>query len=339
MPLFFVGGGIGGVGGLTVEAVETLKRCDVVYVDVYTSLWDESLLNFVKGIVSNVIPADRKMLEDDMVKIVEEGRERNVALLIPGDPFIATTHNAVRVLAMRRKVPFKVVHGISVISAAASASGLHNYKFGRMATLPKTEDTTLYTQPLQTLEDNLIRGLHTLFLLDTAGGGLTIDEGLQMLDKAASELGRDFIMPDMLVIVLARLGCPDQMIDAGTYESMAAKKYPPPPHTIIIPGPLHFMEREIIKSYASDPEVVEKSFVPNPLEKRLRKYVTKCRIIVDEISKQGRLYQYVNYVRNYVDDAEKFMESGRFFDALLAAGYAEGLLDCLRLREEVEFKW
>jgi hypothetical protein len=39
MGLLFIGGGLGGLRTLTLEAVEALKGCKRVYVDTYTSIW------------------------------------------------------------------------------------------------------------------------------------------------------------------------------------------------------------------------------------------------------------------------------------------------------------
>ncbi|MCX8201582.1 MAG: DUF357 domain-containing protein [Candidatus Caldarchaeum sp.] len=48
---------------------------------------------------------------------------------------------------------------------------------------------------------------------------------------------------------------------------------------------------------------------------------------------------YLRYVSSYVDDAEKFFEEGDVINSLLAIGYAEGLLDGLRMLKGVDFRW
>ncbi|MEM4352490.1 MAG: DUF357 domain-containing protein, partial [Candidatus Caldarchaeum sp.] len=207
------------------------------------------------------------------------------------------------------------------------------------ATLPKTEDPALYTQPVKILEENLSRQAHTLLLLDTSEGGLRVDDGLDKLMQAAERMGRRVVDEKTLAIALARVGHSDQVVKAGRVEELLAESYPPPPHCLIIPSALHFSEKEVVKTYALNPETVERTVPPNPVADRVSAYLDKCRQFIAKSRGVEHLKQYVNYVNCYVEDAEKFMESGDLVNALLSVGYAEGLLDALRLRGEVDFEW
>ncbi|MEM1964553.1 MAG: diphthine synthase [Candidatus Caldarchaeum sp.] len=339
MVLLLVGGGLGGRGSLTYDAEKALRECDIVYVDTYTSIWSDDLLVYVKNIVRKLVMADRKTLEDDASRIVNEARENVVGVLCPGDPLIATTHAALWELAARRNVQVKIVNGVSIVSASISVTGLHVYKFGKLATVPKSDNVDMHFQALVTLEENLSRGLHTLLLLDTASGGLTAAEAVEKLLHAAEQTGKKVISGDTLSIVIARLGSENASVKAGLAKDIVKLSLPPPPHSLIIPSSLHFTEREIVKTYAIGPEVLEKAVILNPFASRMHRYVEKCRNILNHVLQQKRFEQYVNYVKNYVDDAEKFMLSGDMVDSLLSIGYAEGLLDALRLMKEVDFKW
>ncbi|MCS6770232.1 MAG: diphthine synthase [Candidatus Caldarchaeum sp.] len=339
MTLVFVGGGLGPPGSLTFEAVEALKKCDIVYVDCYTSVWDDETLQHVRKLVKVFVKAERKTLEDEAYRLVAEATDKVVGVLAPGDPFIATTHSSLRELASRRKVKVEIVNGVSIISAAISLSGLHVYKFGKTATLPKTDDLEQYRQPLHVLEENLSRHAHTLFLLDTAEDGLTVPEAIRKLILAARKMGKNFVDDHTLAISLARVGYLNSVVRAGTFEQLCLENYPPPPHCLIIPSAMHFSEKEAVKTYAINPDEMEKIKPVNPLSERLSTYIDKCRRFIEHASQNESLKQYVNYVNCYVDDAVRFMSSGDYVDALLSAGYAEGLLDALRLRGEVSFEW
>lgn len=310
-----------------------------MYVDCYTSFWDERTLEYVEGLAKSLVKSYRRMLEEEAHKVVADARTKVVGVLAPGDPFIATTHSSMMEIAARKGVKVEVVNGVSIISAAISLSGLHVYKFGKTATLPKTEDPALYTQPVKILEENLSRQAHTLLLLDTAEGGLSVDVGLNKLMQAAANMGKRVVDEKTLAIALARVGHSDQVVKAGRVEELLVENYPPSPHCLIIPSALHFSEKEVVKTYALNPETVERMVPPNPVAERVSAYLDKCRQFIEKSGRIEHLKQYVNYVNCYVEDAEKFMESGDFVNALLSVGYAEGLLDALRLRGEVDFEW
>ncbi|GBC68705.1 hypothetical protein HRbin01_00389 [archaeon HR01] len=340
MTLFFIGAGLSPVKDLTLESLDAVDRCEKIYVDTYTGYLDEEVLNFLrrrKG--GQLVLASRKMLEDEGVKIVMEAMERDVGIVVAGDPFIATTHQALRSEAFQRKVPVCIVHGISVVSAAASISGLHIYKFGRIATVPRTGDLKQLSQPYQAILDNLALGLHTLLLLDTADGGLTVQEALKNLRSFERDYTHKIFVDELLIIAAARMGLRDFRIAAFRLDQIEHISLPSPPHCMIIPGEMHFTEREFVKTYSTDPHYLDSYTPPNTSRERLTSYAGKCNRILEYLSAKGVNSRYLEYVRSYVDDSLNFLMNRDMFNAFLAMGYAEGLLDALRLRGEVEFSW
>ncbi|MEM0349160.1 MAG: diphthine synthase [Candidatus Caldarchaeum sp.] len=335
MTLTFVGGGLGRFEHLTLEALETIKRAEKVYVDTYTSFWADDFFDKVREAAVQVILADRKMLEDNVHKLVAEAVEREIALLTPGDPFIATTHLAIRTLAHRKNVAVKIVHGVSAVSAAVSSTGLHIYKFGKTATIPKTTDTDMLHEIFKTIETNLSNNLHTLLLLDTSDHGLTVPEAVKQLLQYAKLHNKHFINHETLMVALARLGFMDCVTVVAPAEKLMSHNFPPPPHSLIIPSKLHFTEEEILQTFCKGPL----NTAENPLSTRVMNYITKCEKILAQLSQTPGLIDYLGYVSKYVEDAERFIQDGKIADALLAIGYAEGLLDALRLRGEVTFTW
>jgi len=338
--LLFVGMGLGPLRYLTKAAEEYLRSSEVVYVDTYTSKVERELMSYIREIVKGrLIAADRDLLENRMKEIVEEARVKNVCIAVPGDPFIATTHVALREEARKLKVGEEIVFGVSAYTSAISLSGLHVYKFGKSASIPLTDDINQVRQSYYTLLENQSRGLHTLFFLDTKDGGLRAGKALELLLKVENEEGRGVVRSGTLVIVVARIGYDDATITAGRLENLINHTLPPPPHMLIFPGELHFTEKEVIKFYALNADDVERHAPVNYIRDRVLKYVEKTRRVLQEVRGQDVGEEFCNYVEAYVDDSKNFLTSGDYVNSLLAIGYAEGLLDALRLLGVVRFEW
>jgi diphthine synthase len=339
MGLYLIGAGLGSEKHLTREAMEAIDRSQMIIIDSYTGPLDPRLISYLHEGGREVRIADREMLEDGATKIVDMAREMNICIIVQGDPFIATTHQAIRIEAWRKGVECRSIHGVSIVTASISESGLHLYKFGRTATMPKTDDVMQLTQPYNTIMENLSLGLHTLILLDTKSGGLRASDALEALWMAENAFKAGVVSDDLLIIALARLGWDDERVAAGRLAELRGVSLPPPPHTLIIPGELHFTEREYIETYSIDPSYVENYKPPNTIKERVEKYSMKCRRIINglDVGKVGR--EYLDMVSSYVDDSLNFLMERDIFNSLLAIGYAEGLLDSLRLRGLVDFQW
>ena len=74
----------------------------------------------------------------------------------------------------------------------------------------------------------------------------------------------------------------------------------------------------------------------------LEKYVPMVRTALEEISphyKNSKEFQSVlENVELYIQDAEKFLEEGKDEVAMLSIGYADGLVDALRIAKGIEPK-
>ena len=253
MTLYFVGMGLHDHRDLTLKGLEVARSCDKVYVELYTSLMAGLKVEDLEGLLGRrVTVLSRSDLEGRRaVEIVEEASRLNVALLVPGDPFIATTHVALRVEAMRRGVDVKVVHGASIASAAPGLTGLSFYKFGRSVTVVYPEPGYMPEAPYDVLRDNASRGLHTLMLLDIKaerGAYMTVPEALRLLMEIEERRGEGVVDGDMLVVGVARAGSMEPSIAAGGLMRVLEVDLGPPPHTLIVPGELHFMEEEALIS-------------------------------------------------------------------------------------------
>ena len=239
--IYLIGLGLGTLAQVNSEAFEAAEKVDELYLDTYTSFLERSLLDELKKRFSEkLIEADRGLLEEDISEIVSKARDKDIGILVPGDPMIATTHLSIMVEAAKKNISCKIIHGTSAYCAVISASCLHAYKFGRTTTIPKSGVgvETCY----RVIAENMERGLHSLILLDTADGGLAIPEALEFLLKVEEKLGLGIFSENLLVICLARIGFMDEFKWAGKMRNALTNPYPPPPHSIVIPGELHFSD-------------------------------------------------------------------------------------------------
>lgn len=88
---------------LTMEALDYLKKADKVIVDTYTSLYEDDLKGLREYTSAEIVFASRNDLEgESMDKIISEAFRKNIVIAIPGDPFIATTHDSLRLEAVKK---------------------------------------------------------------------------------------------------------------------------------------------------------------------------------------------------------------------------------------------
>jgi len=250
MTLYLIGVGLSTEKDITLRGLEIIKRCDKVYLENYTSLLQCSVADLEKCYGKKVILADRTASEQDDIKIVEEAKKMDVAFLVIGDPFSATTHIGLFQLAKEKKVPVQVVHNASVLTAVG-ITGLQLYKFGRVTSIPFLEDNPQLETPYRVLKDNQAQGSHTLFLLDLKPGQnkfMTVNQALEILENIESRLKENLIRKDSFVIGCARLGSDDAVIKAGSLEKVKQMQLGKAPHCLIIPGKMHFAEEEFLKT-------------------------------------------------------------------------------------------
>ncbi|WP_048163073.1 diphthine synthase [Thermogladius calderae] len=237
---------------LTLQAIQAIESADLVIIDTYTSIHED--INRIIELIGRkeVRLAKRSDLEGvGIERIVEEAARRKVAILVPGDPLIATTHEAIRVEAAKRGVEVKVVNGLTVVSLAFSRSGLHFYKLGRTVTL--TYDPSSVDYVLRVIQDNTSRGLHTLILLDwraEESKAMTVQEAVSML----LEGDKEGLLAGRVGVGLARLGFSDEYMVADLVPNLGGYEYPGPPHSLIVTGDLHFMEVESLRYNCGLPE-------------------------------------------------------------------------------------
>ncbi len=251
MTLYLIGIGLSTEKDITVKGLEVVKKCDTIYLENYTSLLQCSVQDLEKFYGKKVILADRSTSEQKDEQIVEEAKKKNIAFLIVGDPFSATTHIELFKLAKQKKVPVQVIHNASVLTAVG-ITGLQLYKFGRVTSIPFVEDHPNLETPYNVLKENQQQGLHTLFLLDLKPDQqkfMTVNQALEILEKIEAKKKEKIISKDTFVIGCARLGSEDALIKSGSWEKIKKQSFGKAPHCLIIPGKMHFMEEEMVHTY------------------------------------------------------------------------------------------
>jgi diphthine synthase len=249
--LSFIGLGLFDERGMSLYGLELARSADIVLIETYTNIMPSLNIRSLEALIGKEVNrVDRRYVEDG-TNLLMTASEKNVALLVPGDPFIATTHIELRVRAERRGIPVMVAHAPSIISVAPGVAGLQNYKFGRSATITFPDN---YSEvPYDTISQNRRAGLHTLLFLDLRaeeGRYMSVPEGIRLLMEMESRRGEGVVSPDMLVIGIARAGSPDQLVRGGRAKDLASLDFGQPPHSLIVPGRLHFMEAEALEVLA-----------------------------------------------------------------------------------------
>jgi len=248
VTLYLVGLGLHDESELSIRACGMLKGCERVYLESYTSRFNGSMERLAEIAGKEVVPLGRGDIEERPEENVLADGE--VALLVLGDPLVATTHADLMLRAKELGIEVRIVHNSSIYSAIGE-TGLQLYKFGRTTTIAYPEGSYFPKSPYDVIKDNRMRGLHTLCLLDIKadeGRFMTIAEAIELLERMEHEKMQNQIRDDTVFVGVARLGG-DTTIRAGRAADLKAFDFGGPPHCLVICGKLHEMEGEMLALY------------------------------------------------------------------------------------------
>ncbi len=250
--LYIVGLGLYDEKDISIRGAEILKTADEIYAENYTNFYHGNLKNVEKICGKNIKILNRNEIETGEI-LYKNALSKNVVLLVPGDPMVATTHSSIIIEAEKRKIKTKIVHSSSIYSAIAE-TGLMIYKFGRTTTIPFPYKNTIPLSPYKIFKENFERNLHTLILLDIDienNKFLSINEGIKILLKLEDE-AKENIIRKATYVCCARLGSDDAIIKAvkgENIEKIFDFDFGKPPHCIIAAANLHFIEEEMISRF------------------------------------------------------------------------------------------
>ncbi len=254
LMLSIIGLGLWDVTDISIKGLERVKAADVVYLETYTSVFGTPVEDLEKFFGKKLLRADRQLVEQTAERLLAECRRKSVVLLIYGDPLCATTHVDLLARAHADGISTEILQNASVLTAVAR-TGLQLYKFGKTGSIPFSQGDYQPETPYIVLKENLSIGAHTLFLLDLRPDEqkfMTVTEGVRELQRMEIKQGKGLIKDSAVIIGCARLGAPDEMIRAGTLREIAKIDLGKPPHCIIVPGKLHFVEEEWIKKWTAE---------------------------------------------------------------------------------------
>jgi diphthine synthase len=340
--LVFVGLGIGGSQALSDKARQVISGSDIVYFEQFTSPISEHETKFLADITKGEFKLAPRWLVEDGKEILEAAKKNNVALLSYGDPYIATTHIELRVRAIQDGTKTDTIHASSAITSLVGECGLHFYKVGKTVTIMSgiPSSTAYYT-----IFENLKLGNHTIVLLEwNQNKNFFLDpkDALVSLQEQEKEQNRKVFSNNTYGIVASRIGQEAQKIIAGKFSDLSKQDFGAPPHTIIIPGTMHFTESDALKvlSHCITPPEDNTPKIEKISAQMMKKYIPMVRRALDQITplyKDSK--EFASVLENadlYIKDAERFYSQGQDELAILSIGYADGLVDALRIAKGIE---
>ncbi|UCE13592.1 MAG: diphthine synthase [Candidatus Heimdallarchaeota archaeon] len=250
--IFFIGMGLSGLNSCSLETLKVIREVDEVFLERYTNFLPDDIPSSLQQIKSKLTIVDRKDIEENDHIFLENIVGKKSAILISGDPFIATTHNSLRLAAIQRGFKCRIIHNTSIISAAISVSGLSSYRFGRTVTCPFSHNPSEF--PYDVIKYNNQFRAHTLVLLDIdliTGEFLAINEAISILLKLEGKKKEKVFTNTSLVLGLAQIGNEKEFISAGVAEKIRKidwENIGPPQAMIVCSDFLHFTEEEALQT-------------------------------------------------------------------------------------------
>jgi len=259
--LVFVGLGLFDEKDISPRGVEEMKRANVIFAEFYTNIMPGLSFQKLERIAGKQIRivSRRTLEEEDGKPLLQEAKKKKAAFLVPGDPLIATTHVDLRIRAEKQGIKTRVIHGASIVSAVVGLSGLQNYKYGRSVTIPFPQNGFVSETPYKVILENRVMGLHTLCYLDIKAEEqryMTLKDGLRSLLDVEKRKKAHAIMLSTLVLGVARAGSDNPIVKAGYLGDLMNHDFGDPPHTLVFPAKLHFMEAEALITLAGAPEQI-----------------------------------------------------------------------------------
>lgn len=283
--LYMIGLGLGDAKDITVKGLEIIRKCSRVYLESYTSILSVNQKTLEDFYGCSLIIADRDLVESDADSILSNVENEEIAFLVVGDPFGATTHTDLVLRAQEKGAKVQVIHNASILSAIGCC-GLQLYSFGETVSIPYWTETWQPDSFYDKIASNRKRGLHTLCLLDIKVKEPTLESILSkkkvymppkfmtvaeasdqlssILEKKRKDTDENLAFTEnSLVVGLARIGSDDQNIIACSLQEMKKIDLGKPLHSLIIPAEkLHPLEINFLRQYAIDKIQFDESVAP-----------------------------------------------------------------------------
>lgn len=255
---------------ITVKGLEAVKRCERVYLEAYTSQLLISADRLSEFYGKQVVVADRDMVELEADKILDGADTVDVAFLVVGDPYGATTHTDLVHRAHERQIPTKTIHNASIMNAVG-ACGLQLYRFGYTVSVCFFSESWRPDSFYDRVRENYKLNMHTLCLLDIKVKEelpenmckknrifepprfMTVNLAIEQLFEVEFNRKEGFISKNTIAIGIARLGADSQQIIAGTLEELVCQDFGAPLHSLVLAAEMHFLEADVVEQFAVNP--------------------------------------------------------------------------------------
>jgi len=340
--LWFVGLGISGTQSIPIEVVKIIQEADFVYLEAFTSPISKQHEDEIKNMVNGSFKIAKRWLVEDGQEILKTSKSSTVVLLSYGDPYVATTHIELRTRAKLENIETNTIHSASAITSMVGEAGLQFYKVGRMVTIMNEKKSTI--TPYTAIFKNLTQGLHSIILLEynhDENYFLDPKDAISNLLDVEKEQKRNVLNNDTFAIIASRIGFETQKIISGKFSNLLKIDFGEPPHSIIITGKLHFTESDAIRVLTEclDKPLDNSNEIKSISIQMIEKYVPMVREALEEIKPfYNNVKEYQEILQNaelYVNDAENFLKQGKDENAILSIGYADGLVDALRIAKGI----
>jgi len=256
---------------ITIEEMEILKNSDKIFLEYYTSFFENSFEELEEFIGKKITICDRDLIESRIEEeIINPAKDKEISLIILGDPLIATTHTDLLLRAKELEVEAKVYNNVSV-GNFITRTGLQFYKFGKITSIPFFSEKFMPRTPYLVYLDNVRIGAHSLFLLDLNPSNDVAYKGHERYLKAYKSLEFLKDIPKLMLeneeieekdiveitdeteaIICSRLGFSDEKIIYGEVKSLVEydkNNDLKEPICVIIPGDMHEMEQTFLEQF------------------------------------------------------------------------------------------
>ena len=186
-----------------------------------------------------IVSADREFVES--LKIVDEAKKQDIALLVYGSPLTATTHISLIQEARESGTKYKIIYNSSIFDAI-SETGLQLYKFGKITSMPAWKKSFEPDSFMEIVKQNQSIEAHSLILIDI---GLNFKDALNQLEIAA----KNHKIKLEKIIVCQAMGNVNRRIYYKTMKEFKDMRDMSKPYCIIIPSKMHFVEKDFLEGY------------------------------------------------------------------------------------------
>ena len=275
MVFHLIGLGLADETDITLKGLRALQQCKKVYIEAYTSILMVPTERLEALFGKKIELAPRELCESAIEPILERARSTDIAMLVVGDPFGATTHSDMLARAKALGVPINVVHNASIMNAVGCC-GLQLYRYGESISVPFFTRTWRPDSFYDRIKENAQLGLHTLLLLDIRVKEPSVEAlcrgkkeyepprfmscatcARQMMETENAR-GEKVYGPDSMCVAVARMGQEDELIKSCTLKEMCNIDMGGPLHSMVLVGETHPLENDMLAMHRA----AEHDFLP-----------------------------------------------------------------------------